>query len=287
MDWNDLQSYMDLTKQHLLLSKELELELSSLILAGRNASKKLRKATDPTVQAELEKIVYAGLVAREQFLNANLRLVVSVAKKYQNSDMSPSDLVQEGNIGLMKALDKFDPKLGFKFATYATWWIRQAIVRAIHKSEGIRIPLYKIDQKNRVDHVEHALGDDTPIATIAEYTGLSKTEVEEIKTLPFVSMSLDTPLADSDCNLCDALVDETTLDSEQETMKEHLLSKIRSIMSGFSERDQSIFDLRFQGYSLEQIGKKKSLTRERVRQILIRHMRTLKERLEEFKDESG
>lgn len=287
MDWNDLQSYMDLTKQHLLLSKELELELSSLILAGRNASKKLRKATDPTVQAELEKIVYAGLVAREQFLNANLRLVVSVAKKYQNSDMSPSDLVQEGNIGLMKALDKFDPKLGFKFATYATWWIRQAIVRAIHKSEGIRIPLYKIDQKNRVDHVEHALGEDTPIATIAEYTGLSKTEVEEIKTLPFVSMSLDTPLADSDCNLCDALVDETTLDSEQETMKEHLLSKIRSIMSGFSERDQSIFDLRFQGYSLEQIGKKKSLTRERVRQILIRHMRTLKERLEEFKDESG
>ncbi len=285
MDWNDLQSYLDLTKPHLLLSKDSEMELASQVLAGRNANRKLRKTTDPLLQAELEKIVDAGLIAREQFLNANLRLVVSVAKKYQNCDLSPADLIQEGNIGLMKALDKFDPRLGFKFATYATWWVRQAIVRAIHKSEGIRIPLYKIDQKNRVEHVEQALGEDVSIATLAHYTGLTQAEVEEIKTLPFVGMSLDTPLADSDCNLCDAIVDETTLDSEQETMKEHLLTKIRNIMSGFSERDQSIFDLRFQGYSLEQIGKKKSLTRERVRQIIIRHMRTLKERLEEYKDE--
>ena len=285
MERSKMASFMDVSPRFPLLTREEEWELSGMYLDGLAAKKEMRReGLTSDARAELSRRVRAGEAARERFLNANLRLVVSIAKKYKHSSFSTSDLVQEGMIGLMRALDKFDRDRGFKFSTYASWWIRQAMSRAIQQADMIRIPVYKSEARGRVRKAEMdaerrsegTLSDED----VSSRVGLSTRDVRLARLLPVVGPSLDEPLVAGGAPFVDTIEDEEASDAEDECIRVDVNSKVGQLFDGFSQRDRLIFQLRFgeDSMSLEDIGRVVGLTRERVRQVIEKHKIMLRER---------
>src|SRR3989344_2769707 len=232
-------------------------------------------------EKELAKRILKGdEAARQQLIKANLRLVVSIAKRYVNrSALSISDLIQEGNIGLFKAVEKFDYTKGFKFSTYATWWIRQAITRALaDQSRTIRIPVHMVETISKFTQVKRKLAQELgrePLAEeIAVQMNISVDKVRHIQKISQEAISLESPIGGSDdkSTLAEFIKDEKGLTPSQHTSQELLRDQIREILGDLTERERVILEMRFglkDGvvHTLEEVGKVFNVTRERIRQI--------------------
>ena len=238
-------------------------------------------------EIELAKRIEVGdTYAREQLAQANLRLVVNIAKKFNSTSLSFLDLIQEGNIGLMKAVDKFDYRKGFKFSTYATWWIRQAISRAINdKSRTIRIPVHQCERINKVRRVRRdlsqSLGREVTREDIAQELGMPDDQVAKIISYSLDTVSLETPVGEEqDSQLSDYIRDEASPEPEAVVVAGSMRESVLELMECLTEREETILRLRFgiddgKERTLDEVGGVYGLTRERIRQIEAKALRKL------------
>jgi len=242
-----------------------------------------------TLRAHYERITKAQALiraAKNELIMRNLRLVVKMAKHYIGKGLSLLDLIQEGNIGLMKAVDKFDYKKGFKFSTYATWWIRQGITRALmDQTKTIRLPVHVMDFYNKVTKTSRELipqlGREPNKKEIAKKMGVSTEKIEEIFVAIKNPVPLEAPVGDDDSQLQDFISDTDTLSPYDDSEKKELTDNILMILRTLEPREEHIIRMRFgigmdRDYTLEEIGKNLSITRERVRQVEAKAMRKLK-----------
>jgi RNA polymerase primary sigma factor len=273
-----------------LLKVEQEYELALCIEAGRKARAALscaagRKRT--VEQRRLEALVQAGLLARDHLIKANTRLVVSVAKRYIGHGVPFLDLIQEGNLGLMKAVEKYDVHRGFRFSTYATWWIRQTITRSIaDQSRTIRLPVHMSDHIRQVyratRELEQRLGRVPTPQELAAELGLEPRRVEWVLRASWIPLSLDSPVGeDEDSELGMFIEDTITPTPVQSAYETMLKEKIEEVLGTLSPREARVLRLRFglddgNIYTLEEVGEKFGLTRERIRQIEGKALRRLR-----------
>ncbi|QRN83427.1 sigma-70 family RNA polymerase sigma factor [Chloroflexota bacterium] len=273
-----------------LLSVEEELSLAKRIEAYRNAQIELNDkeaGVSDARQQELKVIIKDGEQAWEHLIKANTRLVVSVAKKYIGRGVPFLDLIQEGNLGLMKAVEKFDYNRGFRFSTYATWWIRQAITRSIaDQGRTIRIPVHMIDRIRELYKVSHELEQNLgrkPFANeIAEVMKVNIRKVQWMMRISWLPLSLESPVGDEEDSELGMFVEDDQTPSPMEvTYKSMLRDKIDEVLNTLSPREARILRLRFgldngRSYTLEEVGQKFGLTRERIRQIEGKALRQLR-----------
>ena len=273
-----------------LLNAEDEVELSKRIEAGLYAKHLLetKKRLGPVKKADLKVIVQEGEAARAHLLEANLRLVVSLAKRYTGRGMPLLDLIQEGNLGLIRAMEKFDYAKGFKFSTYATWWIRQAITRGMaDQSRTIRLPVHLVEQVNKLARIKRELhqqlGREATLEELAEESGIPAHKIEELLDHSRDPVSLDMPVgADEEAPLGDFIEDAEATSAENTVVSNVMHSDVRAVLATLEEREQQVITLRFglddgQPRTLDQIGKRFGLSRERVRQIEREVMAKLRE----------
>ncbi len=271
-----------------LLRAEEEVALAKRVERGRMALRELSQAVNNEErQAQLHLTIYDGQAAHKHLVKANSRLVVSVAKKYIGRGVPLLDLIQEGNIGLIRALRKFDYRRGYKFSTYATWWIRQAVTRAIaDQSRTIRVPMHMYEQINRLRQASHALaqqlGRDPTREELAEEMGMSQRKVQQIMRTAQRPLSLETPLGEEGSSFLADLIADDRAEHPVDSVTHHLLKEtFESILESLSPREGRILALRFgladgHSYTLEEVGLKFGVTRERIRQIEARALGRLR-----------
>ena len=259
---NGLQAYLKGISEYELLTPEKEKELFL----------KYQETKDPVI--------------KEQLINSNLKLVVSVAKKYRGTDLGLIDLIQEGNFGLIAAVDKFDVNLGYKFSTYAVYWIKQAINRAIvNKSRGIRLPAHIAEKYNKLKQAERILAQEngrTPdITEIAAYMKMTEQEIKDLYDSAQQIISLETPVGEDDDTLGDFIEDKHFESPSARVAKTDLREQIMKVMESLEERERNVLILRFglnneEPKTLEEIGAMFGLSRERIRQIEEKALRKMR-----------
>lgn len=267
-----------------LLTASEEVHLAMKIEAGTAASQKLEDFEDGLIelnraeQRRLMRIESVGLDAKQQLISANLRLVVSIAKRYVGRGMLFLDLIQEGNLGLIRAVEKFDYTKGFKFSTYATWWIRQAITRAIaDQARTIRIPVHMVETINKLIRVQRQLlqdlGRDPSPEEIGAEMGMSPDRVREIQKISQEPVSLETPIGEEeDSQLGDFIEDSSAVAPPDAASDSMLREQLEQVLDGLADRERKVIKFRFgleDGHprTLEEVGKEFGVTRERIRQI--------------------
>ena len=262
-----------------LLTAAQEVDLAKRIEAGLFAGEKLMNGSSisPPLRRELEEIERDGRIAKSHLIEANLRLVVSLAKRYTGRGMALLDLIQEGNLGLIRAVEKFDYAKGYKFSTYAMWWIRQAITRAMaDQGRTIRVPVHVVDSINKLLRAQRQFTQThgrvpTPEELAAELD-VTVERVQEIQAIAQEPVSFQAPVGEDDGTLGDLIEDAdavTPLDAATQTL---MLEQLRTVLSSLGEREQHVLMMRFGladglAHTLEEVGKQFGVTRERVRQI--------------------
>ncbi len=267
-----VRAYLNLIGRTKLLTAELEVELARRVEAGLMAEHLMENgATDP----DLAIVAREGKAAKDHLLEANLRLVVSIAKRYTGRGMAFLDLIQEGNLGLIRAVEKFDYAKGYKFSTYATWWIRQAITRAMaDQARTIRIPVHMVEQVNRMVRVRRdlavQLGREPSIAQVATALGIQDYQVIELISYDREPVSLDQTVGeDGESSLADFIAATPQQDA---FFQGQLRDEVEIVLSTLSQREQQVIRLRFgfddgRARTLDEVGKEFGLSRERIRQI--------------------
>ena len=271
-----------------LLKIEEEIRLAKALEAGREAQNVLKhNGSDPKEREVLEQQIEEGLAAREHLIKANTRLVVSIAKKYMGRGVPFLDLIQEGNLGLMKAVEKFDYSRGYRFSTYATWWIRQTITRAIaDQGRTIRVPVHMSDRIRRLYNTARSLEQEhgrrpTP-EEIATEMEIEPRKVQWMLRVSWRPISLERPVGEDEDSELGSFVEDDASPTPTQSAYRHLLGeKIEDLLSTLSPREARILRLRFgllngRSYTLEEVGQKFGLTRERIRQIEGKALRRLR-----------
>jgi RNA polymerase primary sigma factor len=281
---------IDLVKAYLreigrvaLLTAELEVELAKRIEAGLFANEKLRQHSagetkiPAAMRRDLAEIVRDGEVAKRHLLEANLRLVVSLAKRYQGRGLDLLDLVQEGNLGLVRAVEKFDYAKGYKFSTYATWWIRQALQRALaDQGRTIRVPVHMAELITKVTRTRRdltqSLGREPLSEELGEPLGMTAEKIEEILRYGRDTLSLQAPVGDDDAVLGDFITDTDSIDPQAAVEMQMLQGQLSAVLDSLPERSAIVMRMRFglddgRPRTLDEVGRHLGLTRERIRQI--------------------
>ena len=271
-----------------LLSREEEIWLATQVEQARTARNRLAKGEiEPEEREKLEQAVKRGERACQHLIEANFRLVVSIARKYIGQGLSFPDLIQEGNIGLIRAVGKFDCHRGYKFSTYATWWIRQAITRAIaDQGRTIRVPVYMHERINKVARVSRELaqqlGREPTLAEIAAEMDIPPRKIERIIKVSQHPLSLETPVdEDKESSLADFIEDQTSEAPTDAASHQLLKEQMDAIIRSLPPREGRILQLRFglkdgRSHTLEEVGRKFGVTRERIRQIEAKALRRLR-----------
>jgi RNA polymerase primary sigma factor len=262
-----------------LLTATEEVDLAQRIERGRMAREELARGNvSARRRIELRKLIEDGWAAREHLITANSRLVISVAKKYMGRGVPFLDLIQEGNIGLIRATKKFDYRRGHKFSTYATWWIRQAVTRAIaDQGRTIRVPVHMGDQINKLLRVQHQLtqrlGREPSVEELATALEVPPKKVENMIQVARRPLSLETPTDDEEDSVLGDFIEDDEAAPPDDTATYNLLREhLTDVLNGLPPREVRILQLRYglldgQAYTLEEVGRKMGVTRERVRQI--------------------
>ena len=281
--------YLERVSNHTLLTAEDEVSLARAMEIGRKAQAKLEESADlaPAERAKLYRLVHQGEEAKMAFIRSNLRLVISIAKRYSGRGLDLLDLIQEGNLGLIRAVEKVDWRKGFKFSTYATWWIRQALTRGLgNQARTIRLPVHMVDVVRTVQETEQLLSEELrrppTREEIAEASGLDLERVNAALSAPSDTVSLDRPVGEEgDAELQDFVQDERVPDpfghAAEVMRRQHLIDAL----SLLEETERQVLLLRFgldegEPRTLSDVGKMFNLTRERVRQIEGRALATLR-----------
>lgn len=277
-----VRMYLQEIGRYPLLTPQQEVELAMQMEAGERASEKLHDdGGDELPVADrviLQRAARNAERARKRLVEANLRLVVSIAKKYVGRGLSLLDLIQEGNLGLIRAVEKFDYRKGFKFSTYATWWIRQAVTRALaDQARTIRVPVHMVETINKLARAQRTLmqelGREPTISEIAQELELEPQQVTELRRIAQDPVSLETPLGEEDDSTLGDFVEDTDADVPVEVASFKLLQEYLSlVLEGLNERERQVLIMRFgladgKVKTLEEVGSHFNVTRERIRQI--------------------
>ena len=270
-----------------LLDAETEVKLAQAIEAGKSAASKLRQKPDDASAEHWRTVAAAGDDAREQLIRANTRLVVSIAKKYMSRSVPFLDLIQEGNLGLMRAAEKFDHRRGFRFSTYATWWIRQTITRAIaDQGRTIRVPVHMTDRIRLLHRImrdlEQESGQKPTPEAIAAVMKITPRKVRWMLRVSQPPLSLESPVGDDEDSELGHFIPSDTVASPVQVINDTLLrDKVMELLDTLTPREARVLSLRFGlqnevSHTLEEVGEHFGLTRERIRQIEGRALRRLR-----------
>ena len=277
-----VRMYLQEIGRYPLLTPQQEVELAMQMEGGERASEKLESdagAELPVAERViLQRAARTADRSRKRLVEANLRLVVSIAKKYVGRGLSLLDLIQEGNLGLIRAVEKFDYRKGFKFSTYATWWIRQAVTRALaDQARTIRVPVHMVETINKLARAQRTLmqelGREPTISEIAQELELEPQQVTELRRIAQDPVSLETPLGEEDDSTLGDFVEDTDADVPVEVASFKLLQEYLSlVLEGLNERERQVLIMRFgladgKVKTLEEVGAHFNVTRERIRQI--------------------